>query len=87
VDVGVYARPVDLLGVGRMYAFEPAPDIVSVLRWSAQANGVSQRVDRAGSFGCEPGTFSLRAEDFRDGDSGVRSGMAEWHGLRSGSLR
>jgi FkbM family methyltransferase len=76
--VGVYALPLaqklDLLGGGRIYAFEPAPDNASVLRWGAQANGLISMSIVPTALGVTRATLALRnSEDFREGDSGVRS--------------
>jgi FkbM family methyltransferase len=76
--VGVYALPIgrklDLMGDGRIYAFEPAPDNISALRWAAHANGVISISVVPLALGMNRATLSLRdSERFQVGDSGVRS--------------
>jgi FkbM family methyltransferase len=76
--VGVYALPIarklDLVGDGRIYAFEPAPDNISVLRWGVQANGLVRISVVPLALGMNRADLSLRdSEGFQVGDSGVRS--------------
>ena len=76
--VGVYALPIarklDLAGDGRIYAFEPAPDNISVLRWGIHANGVVSISVVPLALGMSRASLSLRdSERFQVGDSGVRS--------------
>jgi FkbM family methyltransferase len=76
--VGVYAFPIarklDLAGAGRIYAFEPAPDNISVLNWAVRANEVSSLSVVPLALGMNRTTHSLRdSESFQLGDSGVRS--------------
>jgi FkbM family methyltransferase len=59
---------------GKVYAFEPAPDMAEGLRAEAAARGLADRIDlRQMALGSENGTLPLRADPDYPTDSSKRS--------------
>lgn len=79
-NVGIFAIPVaEHLGPeGRVYAFEPAPDMAEELMIRAESVGVADRIDlRQVALGAEPATLSLRVDPEDPSDATKRSLFVE----------
>jgi FkbM family methyltransferase len=79
-NVGIFAIPVaEHVGPeGKVYAFEPAPDMAEELRLLAEAAGVADRIDlRQVALGAEPATLSLRVDPDDPSDATKRSLFVE----------
>lgn len=79
-NVGIFAIPVaEHLGpAGKVYAFEPAPDIAEDLMLRAGSAGVADRIDlRQMALGAEPATLSLRVDPDDPSDATKRSLFVE----------
>ena len=75
-NVGIFAIPVaqHLGPEGRVYAFEPAPDMAEELMQGAQAAGVADRIDlRQMALGAERSTLALRVDPDDPSDATKRS--------------
>ena len=75
-NVGIFAIPVaEHVGPrGKVYAFEPAPDIAEDLMLRAESAGVAARIDlRQMALGAESATLSLRADPDDPSDATKRS--------------
>ena len=79
-NVGIFAIPaaVHVGRRGRVYAFEPAPDMADTLRAMADANGVGDRLDlRRMALGEEKATLALRVDPDDPSDATKRSLFVE----------
>jgi FkbM family methyltransferase len=79
-NVGIFAIPVaQHVGPdGKVYAFEPAPDIAEELLLRAGSAGVADRIDiRQMALGDEPATLSLRVDPDDPSDATKRSLFVE----------
>jgi FkbM family methyltransferase len=79
-NVGIFAIPVaEHLGPeGKVYAFEPAPDMAEELMQQAEAAGVADRIDiRQIALGAERATLSLRVDPDDPSDATKRSLFVE----------
>lgn len=75
-NVGIFAIPVahHLGPRGKVYAFEPAPDMADDLMLRAEAAGVADRIDlRRMALGAELATLSLRVDPDDPSDATKRS--------------
>jgi len=75
-NVGIFAIPVaqHLGPEGKVYAFEPAPDMAEELMQGAQATGVADRIDlRQMALGAERSTLALRVDPDDPSDATKRS--------------
>jgi len=75
-NVGIFAIPVAAhVGPrGRVYAFEPAPDMADTLEQMAAANGVADRIDLwRMALGSEKATLALRVDPADPSDATKRS--------------
>lgn len=75
-NVGIFAIPVaqHLGPEGKVYAFEPAPDMAEELMQGAQTAGVAARIDlRQMALGAERATLSLRVDPDDPSDATKRS--------------
>ena len=79
-NVGIFAIPVaeHLGSSGKVYAFEPAPDIAEDLMLRAGSAGMADRIDlRQMALGAEPATLSLRVDPDDPSDATKRSLFVE----------
>ncbi len=79
-NVGIFAIPVaEHVGPrGKVYAFEPAPDMAEELMLRAASAGVAERIDvRQLALGAEPATLSLRVDPQDPSDATKRSLFVE----------
>jgi FkbM family methyltransferase len=79
-NVGIFAIPVaEHLGPeGKVYAFEPAPDMAEELTQAAESAGVADRIDlRQMALGGERATLSLRVDPDDPSDATKRSLFVE----------
>ena len=79
-NVGIFAIPTasHVGRRGRVYAFEPAPDMANRLREMADANGVGDRLDlRRMALGEESATVALRMDPDDPSDATKRSLFVE----------
>jgi len=79
-NVGIFAVPVaEHLGAeGKVYAFEPAPDMAEELLQGAEAAGVADRIDlRQMALGAERSTLALRVDPDDPSDATKRSLFVE----------
>ena len=79
-NVEIFAIPVaQHLGPdGKVYAFEPAPDMAEELMLRAASAGVAERIDvRQLALGAEPATLSLRVDPEDPSDATKRSLFVE----------
>jgi len=79
-NVGIFAIPVaqHLGSKGKVYAFEPAPDMAEDLLLRAESAGVADRIDiRQTALGDAPATLSLRVDPDDPSDATKRSLFVE----------